>query len=468
MKRRCALLAGSLFLLASTLACNLPALSGAGETAAPAAEEAGEPATAEPPRETPSPTALPPSEGLILPEELEYLGAFRLPEGSGGSNWEYGGQGLTYYPDGDPDGPDDGFPGSLFGIGHDQQLYVSEISIPAPVISDNVEDLNVAATLQPFGDLTGGIFNAEEVDLPVADLAYLPPQGEQTSGKLHFVWGWHFQEFGDPSHGWAEVTLSDPRSAGPWALEGFTNYVTSDYLFEIPEAWAAQYTPGLRLATGRFREGVWGGRGPALFAYGPWNEGNPPPPGATLSSVTPLLLYGHQEPGAVEIVSDESTQMNGYQEADHWWGGAWLTAGGRSAVIFVGTKAMGRSWYGFANGVVWPYDCAEQTPPTCPEPPEWPYDDRGYWAEDYQAQIIFYNPADLAAVAQGRMESWEPQPYAVLVVDDVLFDPQLRPEDYKRDLLGAAAFDREHGLLYVVERLADEYRPVIHVWRVNG
>jgi len=40
-----------------------------------------------------------------------------------------------------------------------------------------------------------------------------------------------------------------------------------------------------------------------------------------------------------------------------------------SNLIFSGTKAMGHSWYGFANGVEWAYDCAEQIPPTCPEVP---------------------------------------------------------------------------------------------------
>jgi hypothetical protein len=95
-----------------------------------------------------------------------------------------------------------------------------------------------------------------------------------------------------------------------------------------------------------------------------------------------------------------------------------------SNLIFSGTKAMGRSWYGFANGVEWAYDCAEQIPPTCPEVPEWPYDNRGYWAESYQAWILFYEPEDLGSVAAGATETWEPQPYAFLDITPVLFDPQ--------------------------------------------
>jgi len=411
--------------------------------------------------DNPRPTiGLPPSSEVLMPEDLEYLGAFRLPDASGGSNWEYSGQGLTYYPDGDPNGPDDGFPGSLFGFGHDHHVRVSEISIPAPVISKNLDDLNTAVTLQPFSDISSGLFDPNTMDLPVADLAYLPPPTTGETGKLYFTFGQHFQDF-EPSHGWAEFDLSDPRPVGPWAFDGYTNYVTNDYLFDIPTDWSSAYTPGQLLATGRFREGVWGGFGPTLFAYGP------PADGVTVTSITPLLLYGIQEPGLTDIVSDESMQMNGYQLADHWLGGAWLSAGDKSAVIFVGTKALGRSWYGFANGVVWEYDCAEQTPPSCPDPPDWPYDNRGYWAEDYQAQIIFFATADLGAVARGEMQTWEPQPYAMLVLDDYLFNPVLDYTEYKRDLVAAAAFDRERGLLFVIERLADEYKSLIHVWQVK-
>jgi len=47
--------------------------------------------------ETNSPS-IPPSGSVIHPEDLTYLGAFRLPDASGGSNWEYSGHGLTHRP----------------------------------------------------------------------------------------------------------------------------------------------------------------------------------------------------------------------------------------------------------------------------------------------------------------------------------------------------------------------------------
>lgn len=444
----------------------LPAKSTAGPDSAPDSPPAAETRSAAPHVMGPQIIVEKDSPTLLRPEEFAYLGAFRLPaDPGGGSNWEYSGQGLTFYPQGDPGGEADGFPGSLFGVGHDHQLFVSEISIPAPVNSRSLEDLPIAATLQPFADITGGMFG--EGDLPRIGIEYLPPQEGQSEGLLYFVRGQHFQDF-EPSHGWATLDLSDPRPAGPWRIEGYTNYVTSDYLFAIPPEWAAENTPGLTLATGRFREGVWAGGGPALFAIAPWRAGNPPLAGASLTEVTPLLLYGVQEPGLTDIASAEGQWMAGYLEADHWWDGAWLETGGKSAVVFAGTKALGSSWYGFANGVVWDYDCAEQDPPTCPDVPEWPYDNRGYWAEDYQAQLLLFDPDDLAAVARGEMATWEPQPYAVVVLDDFLYNPEISLEDYKVDLVGAVAFDAENGFLYVIERLADEYRSVVHVWQVGG
>ena len=398
---------------------------------------------------------------LIQPEDLIYRGFFRLPDRSGSSNWEYSGHGLTFYPGGDPGGEADGFPGSLFGFGHDHHLLVSEISIPAPVITRNLADAPTAATLQPFADLTEGIFSAQEMTIPRAGLAYLA----DPLPRLHFTFGEHFQDF-DPSHGWAGIDLAQPDAHGAWIFGPYSNYVTNDYLFEIPPSWADAIAPGPLLASGRAREGLWSGRGPALFAYNPPGSETALDPGGTISGIYPLLLFGEQLLDQPEISSDPSRAVDHYREADHWWGGAWLTSDDAAGVVLVGTKGLGEEWYGFANGVVWEHDCAERQPPTCPEVPEWPYDNRGFWAEDFQAEMIFFDPRELVAVARGESDSWAPQPYATLILDEYLLAPELDPENYKRDLVGAMAFDRDNGLIYLVERLADEYKSIIHVWEL--
>lgn len=392
---------------------------------------------------------------LIWPGDLRYLGAFRVPQESGDSyGWNYGGGGLAYNPVGDPEGPNDGYLGSIFGVGHDVKNEVTEISIPVPKRSSqkDASDLNTATVLQPFSSITEGIFTPPEDGLVLhMDIEYLPAKGGQTSPKLYIVWGEHFQYDQAPSHAWSEIDLSAPQTKGPWRIGDYSNFATSDYLFSIPDRWAASHTGGLSLATGRFRDGSLGGSGPALFAIGPWLEGNPPPSGATLDQVVPLLLYEMGYEGSKRV-------MAGYTEPDEWSGGSWVSAGNRSAVVFVGTKGRGSCWYGFANGVIWP---DEPPYPPIPDPPN---DERGWWSNGLNAVITFFDPADLAAVADGTKEAWEPQPYAEMVLDGFLYDISWAKEKRR---LGAATFDPGKGILYVSEFRGDEDRPLIHAWKVR-
>lgn len=154
---------------------------------------------------------------------------------------------------------------------------------------------------------------------------------------------------------------------------------------------------------------------------------------------TPLLLY-------TAVTDEEQHTLNGYQHSDEWTGGVWLTTGNKAAVVFVGNKGTGDCWYGNPEGPC--LDC----------------EDRGWWSADFEGQIIFYDPADLAAVAQGTLEPWQPQPYATMNVDEYLYHIESGQQKHH---LAAAAFDRERGLLYVLEPLADEERSLAHVWRVK-
>ncbi|MHC4563629.1 MAG: hypothetical protein ACYS8X_12765, partial [Planctomycetota bacterium] len=108
--------------------------------------------------------------------------------------------------------------------------------------------------------------------------------------------------------------------------------------------------------------------------------------------------------------------------------------------------------------VVWP----EEGP--FPPVPDAPYDQRGWWSTSFTAQILFYDTADLAAVAAGALKPHEPQPYAVMDIEDVLYRTHTELDFYH---VGAAAFDPSHGRLYVIEPRADEDKSIIHVWEVG-
>lgn len=465
-----------------------------GQTPPPAPPE---PAPVAEPDSRPAPLP-PPSGDVVAPDDFEYLGAFRLPGGGEPPRtFAYGGNAMTFNPDGDPGGAQDGFPGALFIMGHDRVAYgglpdggqVAEVSIPAPVRSRNIEDLGTAEFLQDFANLFERHF-VEFQEIPKAGLQYL--NRPETGPKIHVTWGEHLQRDDFPSHGWFSPSLSAPDFQGEWFIGNQNMYSVNGYMFEIPAAWADAYAGGRYLATGRMRDGGQGGMGPTIFAYRPWNaDGSPPPPGTRLEEVT-LLLYEN-----AYNTEDIVRAMHGYQHPDAWEGGAWLTTPeGRQAVLFAGTKSSGgKYWYGYVNAAGPQYACVDAHVtdfPTCRMadgslcPPEdfrgccdeeagTCASNRGWWSTRFDAQFILFDPNDLARVASGQMEAWEPQPYAVLDIDEYLYlDP---PEwdrvdigwgDQRRYRIGDVAYDRVNSLLYVLELYGDGGKPLVHVWRVGA
>ena len=74
----------------------------------------------------------------------------------------------------------------------------------------------------------------------------------------------------------------------------------------------------------------------------------------------------------------------------------------------------------------------------------------------------------------GRWSPGRPSPTRFLDVDPYLFlNPsrvdveEVGPGVQQRFRLGDVTFDRQNGLLYLLELYADEARPVVHVFRVR-
>lgn len=384
---------------------------------------------------------------LLTQDNFEFLGAFRLPaEGGVNSRFGYGGLAMALNPQGDPGGENDGFPGSLYIVGHDQEQLVAEVSIPAPRSFNNegLENLNVAYFLQPFADITGGLRATLDVGngAKIGGLEWLVAQGEQDSSKIYWTAFEYYNVEGRShlSHGYSNLDLNNPEPKGLWRLGDIHSQMTAGYIFSVPSDFANTYLGGKRLISGlNIAQGVsFSSAGPAMFAYAPWQEeGGVPAAGTTLDTI-PLVYYEHVYP--------ESSTFPDYQIPDGWHGGAWVETSNAHAVIITGTRALGPTYYGVAR----PGDCS-------------PY--KGYHGDPYEAQLLFYDPKDLAAVSAGAKNpqeiipylEWSPKDYIFPTCDGILFD---------------AAYDRTNQLLYILHRDADRTRgepyPLIYIFRISS
>lgn len=386
------------------------------------------------------------SAGRLSPDDLAYRGAFALPEGDA---WLYAGHALAYYPAGDPAGPADGFPGSLYVVGHAHTQHVGEIGIPAPALATDLAALPRAPLLRQEPDITGG---------HLADCVYYDESGQRQACEYREVAGlaylptvekiaWNLRDWYNvggydlDSLGWSDLDMRNAQ--GVWHIGTrfdlvFHNGRTSGYLFTAPAAFAEMHLSGRWLLAGNQRTaGAFGGsQGPALFALAPWAHSLPPAPRAEIEALA-LLYY----PEVIACLDDPAQcGFPGYRADDIWGGGAWVTAGDRSAALFFGRKGLGANYYGDGR----PGDCS-------------PY--KGWHSDPYQPQVLFYHPDDLAAVAVGNRNPWEALPYATYT-PDVLFDPAC-------GTLSAVACDSARRLIYATETHGEtDGQVVVHVWEV--
>ena len=432
---------------------------------------------------------------LVQPSDFAYLGAFRLPDSAERpKTFAWGGNAMTFRPSASGNTPTGELPGSLFIMGHDRMAYgelpdgnqIAELSIPRPVVERKVKALPKARFLQGFHNVADGRFDGLD-ELPRTGMAYLDVPA--TGPKIHLSWGQHFQPSTEvPSHAWVSPQLERPGFSGSWHIGRQSGYAVNGYMFVIPKAWADKHAAGRRIATGRYRDGGWSGMGPALFAYQPWErtDGRPSPEGARLSERTLLKYESSRNTSRIERA------LRGYQHADEWEGGAWIsTRSGKSAVLFAGTKSIGAMfWYGFVNPAgpqapcvakefVGQFEvCRLANGNACParhlKECSGHNGYRGWWSTRFEAQFILYDPADLASVAAEQIEPWKPQPYAQLSLDQHLFlnpagiEPAtLGQGAQRRYRIGAVAFDDQNDRLFVLELFADGDKPVVHVWNVK-
>ncbi len=393
---------------------------------------------------------------LVNPAGLEYRGAFRLPE-----TFAWGGEDMAYYPNGDGgqsgSGAADGYAGSLFVTDTNlrERGFVGEVSIPAPIIpgSKDVALLPEAQLIRDPVDIRPANVNAwgDYVDIWRTGLTYVVEED-----RLYSVWSVHFTVTGE-KHACVScceaATLSGPRY-GAWYIGDPTSppldAMVGDYLFSVPQSWAAAHTSGRSLMAGRYRDGGLSGLGPTLYAFAPV-AGSPPPADAVLPFTT-LLQYRPVEGADLYHLTDA---VDGYHLSDSWKGAAWVATENQNSVIIMGNKARGGHWYGYNGEQMaqeWviadvPYPDFSETDPL----------GKGWKSHNTIPMAIFYDPSDLARVAGGSMPSHQPQPYAAKRLDRSIFygdDREIR----------SLSYDAQNRRLYMLEFIELYGIAIVHVW----
>jgi hypothetical protein len=363
--------------------------------------------------------------GLLYPSDLRYLGAIRLPAGPpAGQKWAssfaYGGGAMAYNPKRD----------SLFLLGHDHHQLVAEISVPRPVRSRSVAALPVARVLQPFADVTGG----------------LRKEGWMVGGLLvdrdRLLWT-AYVYYDAPaavkvSHGFSTLDLSRPNARGIYSLANVPAGAVAGYMAHVPDDWRERF--GARVLTGQAGIPIVTrtSAGPAAVGFDPDQLGPQPAPTGV------FLYYPLAHP--LDRLDRKSDVWN---FASGLGGMAFVSRGGKAAVMFFGRRGLGEYWYGLAE------EGGKKDPASIYKGPH---------APPYSTAVWFYDPADLLAVKEGLKRPWEARPYHVAPLPGAFPSPTGE--------LGGVAYDPRSGRLYVAQPRGDresnpyEPLPVVHVVEV--
>lgn len=246
--------------------------------------------------------------GSQTADGLVYAGAFRVPQGQFGGtsfssnpfvNAQY--QVMAFNPTSDSMFLG-GFPA---GSGSDSKT-IGEITIPALVISENINDLNTASVLQNPIDPSGGEFDALKSDgsIPSAEARGILGGIHVYNGKLMGT-AWSYYDAsasnGDRSHWTCDLDLTNFSGlhivGTPVTNVNANGGYVGGYITEIPEPYATSL--GYNIASGRVggpivsRSSI----GPSLWGFDPstFNFGTPATAKAFLTYPEPSILGGYSD-----------------------------------------------------------------------------------------------------------------------------------------------------------------------------
>ena len=347
--------------------------------------------------------------------EMEYVGAFRIPAGTeGASDMNYSEGPLVYNPTSH----------SIFIVGHDHQQAIAEYSIPA-LDTGLIQDLNMATNLQPFVQHLDQVScgNSQNIN-QIAGLALI-------NGSLYVNAYEYYDADASVSH--TTLILNNPADLMNTAIEGYYAFDggaghTAGWISEIPPVW--EDTLGGSHLTG-FSSGIpiisRCSVGPSAFSFSPVMD--------TLDCVSNsiatnrLLDFSLGNPLHADLSNDSLTN-------DIWTHLSRATFG----MIIPGTHTYMTLGYsgGHESGVC--YKCTQDNGNEC----------GGYCApqaDDYNQYYWFWDVHDLIAAKEGLLSPFDIRPYD--------YGPFHTPYENSTKQIGGGTYDVQSGLLYLTIQKAD-------------
>lgn len=388
--------------------------------------------------ETSGSTSLP----LIQIGQLEYQGAFRIPDGTGQSNANYAAGTTTYNP----------INNSLFFVGHDQDHAIAEISIPAIVNSMDLLDLNTASYLQNFSRVLNRTpdNNPQGLDRITGLKVF---NGKLIVNAMEF-----YDAAGDSTH--TSLVIDDMSDIANSIVDGFYSLQgrahVAGWMSDIPTQW--QNLLGGEYLSGNSSKYAINSRlpiGVSAFVFDPALLAGSP---TTTIATTTLLDYdlanpmyadysSYQNPGynLIEVNGDTSFAHT-FEDAqavvgsnDLWTEVSQVSFGfivpGTATYLTLGSSGGHNSGIGYKptqnNGNVCGGPCA-------------------YDASDYYNYYWLWDVNDLVAVRNGSMQAYNIRPYAYGVFDAPFQTDFLQGGAAEHHPIIGGTYDPASGLLYLL------------------
>lgn len=360
---------------------------------------------------------------LITKANLEYVGAFRVPNYHNNvDEFSYGGIGLAYNPG----------KHSLFVAGH--RGSVAEISIPEKIVNSSIiSELSTSTILQPWTNFLARLPVKLEKALDGAPLGglllhdgrligtqYAYYSGANDQARSHFIID--------------SLNLSKANVQGLFKVGNMARCVAG-YMTSIPEEWQARL--GATHLTGQANVPIISttSSGPCAFGFNANLDND--------VNATPFLYYPNKRPlgpytGPPNPIQNGNTSVNGVVFVPH-----------SNSVLFFGKTGTNFNGYGTPKEYNDPYDGGKG-----------PHSLNG----EYAYQVWAYDVNDFVMVKNKQKQPWEILPYNVWNFDV--------PITHGHKAIGSVTFDPSSMRIYLTSMNSDtqaQYSslPIIQVFQIN-